>query len=79
MSQIEIMADADANGTVHLDVPTGAPHARIRVKMDFEVASRRRAQTKQEYAAFIDSVLGKCDDPTFVPPPDQAIEPVEPL
>jgi hypothetical protein len=73
------MADADASGNVHLNVPTGKPHARVRVKLDMEMAGRRRAQTQEEYIAFIDSVFGKCDDPTFVPPPDQPIEPVEPL
>jgi hypothetical protein len=79
VSQIELTADADASGNVHLDVPTGTPHARVRVKLDMEVAGRKRARTKEEYLEFIDSVFGKCDDPTFLPPPDQTVEPAEPL
>jgi hypothetical protein len=79
MSSVELTKEADADGTVHIDLPTGTPHASVHLHVTYEVGERRRARTKEEYRTFIDSVFGKCDDPTFVAPADQEMPHVEPL
>jgi hypothetical protein len=79
MTSMDFIKEADAHGNIRIDLPTGTPHAQVRLHLSYEVADRRRARTKEEYQAFIDSVFGKCDDPTFVPPPDQAMPSIEPL
>ena len=79
MTVVDVTADADAKGNVHLELPTGSPHARVRVHATLEVSDRRRAITREEYLAFIDSVHGKCGDPTFAVPPDEPLNPVEAL
>ncbi len=79
MTLLDLTVNADADGKVHLDLPTGTPHARVRLHVELEVSDRRRAATREEYLAFIDSVHGMGDDPTFVPPPDTPLDGVEPL
>jgi len=79
MTLLDLTVNADAHGRVHLDLPTGSPHARVRLHVELEVSDRRRATTREEYLAFIDSVHGKGGDPTFVPPPDEPLDGVEPL
>jgi hypothetical protein len=79
MTLLDLTLKADSEGRVHLDLPTGSPHARVRLHVELEVADRRRAKTREEYLAFIESVHGKGNDPTFEPPPDAPMDGVEAL
>jgi hypothetical protein len=79
MTLLDLTVKADAAGKVHLDLPTGSPNAQVRLHVELEVADRRRATTREEYLAFIDSVHGKGDDETFLPPPDEQLGGVEGL
>ena len=79
MTLLDLTVNADAEGRIHLDLPTGSPNARVRLHVEVEVADRLRAQTREEYLAFIESVHGKGDDPTFEPPPDAPLDGVDAL
>ncbi len=79
MTLLDLTVKADAEGRVHLDLPTGSPNARVRLQVEVEIADRRRAKTREEYLAFIESVHGKGDDPTFEPPPDAPLDSVDTL
>jgi hypothetical protein len=79
MTLLDFILNSDADGRVHLDLPTGTPNATVRLQVKLEVNERRRATNREEYLAFIDSVHGKGSDPTFLPPPDDSLDDVEPL
>jgi hypothetical protein len=63
--RLEIVLPALANQDVVVNVA-------VRPKMT-------RATTREAYLAFIESVFGRGNDPTFVAPPDHPAEMVEPL
>jgi hypothetical protein len=79
MTTIEITAASDKDGKVHLDIPVGAPHARVQVILRFEETAKRRAVTLEEHRFFLENVLGGSDDPTFEAPPDQTAADVQSL
>lgn len=79
MTSIEVTAKADAEGKVHLDLPTGAPHAQVKIRATLEVSDRRRASTREEYLAFIDRIYGAISDPSFERPPQGELPEVEAL
>ena len=74
MTILDVTVNADAQGRVQLDLPTGSPNASVRLHIELEVSDRHRATTREEYMAFIDSVHGKGNDPTFVPAPDEPLD-----
>ena len=84
---IQTQAIADAQGGLHLYLPdaTVTPYLQVQLKVEIQDLTNgskpfsKRFATREDYKAAMDRLFGKCDDPTFMPPPDQAMEEIEPL
>jgi len=81
---IETEATSDSQGGVHLYLPTKTPNSRLSLRVEIDPAPEagrfsKRFATRAEYQAALGKIFGACDDPTFVPPPDQPLQDVAPL
>jgi hypothetical protein len=77
MSNIVIQSVIDPEGTLHLDVPIGIESANQPVRVVIETI--RKPMTQAEWAAFVQSMAGSINDPTFERPPQLPLETREPL
>lgn len=77
MSSIVIESHAGPDGTLHLDVPLGLDRANHPVRVIIE--PQRTAMTREEWAAYVQSMAGSITDPTFERPPQLPLEERGPL
>jgi hypothetical protein len=67
MSNIVVESVIGPDGTLHLDVPIGIECANQPVRVVIEAA--RKLMTRTEWGAFVRSMAGSINDPTFERPP----------
>jgi hypothetical protein len=76
---LQLATHVDKSGRLDLKLPPEFAGRDVVVEVMIRRPAKRRANTPEEYQQFLDGILGACDDPTFVPPPDQPVPPIEPL
>jgi hypothetical protein len=82
MNTVRMLSQSDDTGTVHVDVPIGAPHRRVEVVVVWqEVDAARAAREAQDRKrAELEALAGAlADDPMVRPeqPPLEARPPIE--
>jgi hypothetical protein len=77
MTSIVVEARTGPDGRLHLDVPLGIDRANQPVRVVIE--SPRKAMTAEEWTAYVQSMAGSINDPTFERPPQLPLEERGPL
>jgi len=62
MNTLRKVCESDENGTLHVDVPVGAPHKKVEVVVSWEDSTTKQAWP----AGWFEATFGSIDDPTFM-------------